>query len=771
MRETGGPIPTQKAERIFPVIAAPVFLLYIYHNPVRWDAVFYNFPYLFHGLSPLVPIVHAGEIGITLAIWLAGLGLGRPLARRLIPPGFPVPEWIASMALGWGALGYLITALAFLGAFAPATVTGAALACSAAGLVDSGWGALRRPLRPADIRSRIQWPGAAPAACIALLLVTAYYAFSSSLMPPTQSDGLRYHLTVPKIYLWEQQFTTIPGIAFSNFPFLIEYLYAIPLAAGMNSGPKLLHFSYFLLTLGLVYHLGIHIAGRRTGLLAALMVAATPFVPIFASWSFIEFALAFYTLFAAAAAMHILEIQWIRGESPPARAWILAGAASGLMICCKYTAVAPAALLFAACAAAPAAKTGLRRGAAGPSWFAAAAALVGGFWFAKNWVLLGNPMYPFLRSLFPAPGWSEFNAEFFAYHAGIKGGLNAARQSPLWYQAWDLATLPFRLTFFPGSEDSHHPQNFGAWPVGALWLSVAALFPLRRNWTLRAAFLTAFSVFLFLLWALTYRDTRFLLPCLAALAPVAAKSLTDAAENRVFSKMLVMAVFLYNLAFVTGLLLLPGKYAPWWVVGGSISEEEYLEEWSDFTRHTSQAFRFLEENADPADRVLLHGIDQPFYCPNRFIHADWFDTDPLVRWSWESETAGELLERLQSLNIRYLVHNYGQIARYNTGLEPFLRFGAPPQPYYRFFTLPPDVSLPLLREWISKEQSRLRYPYDYKLWVQEFVPRLERIHAEAPNTRVLNRLLEPGLLREAFRYDEDETNPFEGIAILEIPRG
>ena len=251
-------------------------------------------------------------------------------------------------------------------------------------------------------------------------------------------------------------------------------------------------------------------------------------------------------------------------------------------------------------------------------------------WFVRNWLWFGNPMYPFAGNLFPTPGWSEFNQLFFTYHAGMKGSLTAVLQAPIHMKILDLISLPFRLTFFPGDRAHGHPEDFGAWPIGAIWLVGLLFLVFYRNWDWRGRWHLIFGGFLYLVWAYTYRDTRFLLPALVVFAPVLAGVIEQLASRWRSVQGIVFVLLGYSLLYSTALTLIPPTYAPWWVISGVESEREYLASTSDFTCTECQAFFFLEKNAAPEDIVLLHGIEQTFYCPNPYIGADWFNTDPLI---------------------------------------------------------------------------------------------------------------------------------------------
>ncbi len=773
----------QRKIYLFLILFLLVFPAYFYHiqirkHTIRWDAIFANWTSIFYFLKPYTFYGHLLDICIVLFIVFLGYGLGHFLLHCLGRKA-TFPSISIAVPIGWIVLSYLMFVLALL-QLLNSWIIAAVLVilfffCFRFNLqkVKSFSLHLRMLQEKVSIISREQW------IYISLIGLSIFYALSSSLMPPTQSDGLRYHLTVPKLYLEHGGFYLLPNIAFSNFPFLIEYLYMIPLAFGSISGPKLIHFCYFLFTLSLVYRLGKSVGNEQIGILSVLIVSTTPFVPIFASWSFIEFGLTCYIVLAFVFSMDYFYTIRDREWKPVSKTAVLTGMAVGAAISCKYTALAL--LPFFGCVGLwggmnqMGAKVGER--VKGMILILALAIVVSSPWFIRNALLLGNPVYPFAGSIFPTPYWSKFNAEFFAYHAGMKGNLNAVRQAPGAEKIVDFFTLPLRVTLFPGDRRENETfgswplgelnvhqasltwlppnEDYGSWPIGIIWLTFLPLIFLHRRWNNQMILHIVFAAFLFLLWAYTYRDTRFLLPSLAIVAPLYGKTIEEILHLRLCSRILFLFMILYGLSATTGLLFLPTKYEPWWVISGKVSVQEYLENVTDFEHYPNQAFRFLRENTNRDDLVLLHGIEQPFYCPNRYVGADWFNTDPLIAWSWECTTVEDLYRRLRKENIQYVIHDYGRIHRYYF--------------YYRLFRLPPGRGVLLLREFVDKERVRVHYPYVYGEWLKGFQQRLAVEELNAPNVDLLAKLLDGQNMEKVYEYDESLENPFTGIRIWRVP--
>ncbi len=739
---------------LFLIFTISIVILYIYHNSAPLLALWVNGYAFFLVFKPYTWYSHLPEFISITFLWLLGYALGAMLLRILnqkVRQSFEL-----CIPLGWGVLSLIIFALALLQLLNSAAI---AICLVVLALLAISWMIISKDLsltKPIEYKKRffsLQWDARVAAI---LILIPLSFAFFCSLMPPTQSDGLRYHLSVPKLYLDHGGFYLIPDIAFSNFPFLIEYLFAIPLAFGLNSVPKMIHASFYIFIIKLIYNLGKKTGGERVGIFGALLFASVPFTSIFASWSFIEMGLTFYTLLACALCFDIVESIRLEEKRFYFNSILLMGITGGFLIGCKYTALTTVFLIFMILLCSTKSKSfkEMRTNLLRAVLFGGVTALVASPWLIKNAILLGNPVYPFAGGLFAHPYWSDFNNLFFHFHAGGKGSFNELLEAPWWEWITDAVTLPFRVTFFPGDKE-WHTERFGSWQLGPMWLILAPFIPLHRNWTVRKSLHLITGLFLYFIWAYTYRDSRFLLPAMAITAPLFAVLVEELISLRSWCKWCFFSGISYCLLFTSTVILLPEVNAPWWVISGAISEEQYLEKYCIYTRLPNQAFRWLRENTDPSEKVLLHGIEHPFYCPNEFVGADWFNTDPLIRWSWETPDAKGLIERLRQENIKYLVYYYGKIKN----PEHF--------PLYCFFRLPQEKGIKLLSEYKKRQYSKERYPYAYKAWATQFERDFAEAERSSPNVKALETLLDGGLLAEVFKY-QDPKNQYNGISILKI---
>jgi hypothetical protein len=198
------------------------------------------------------------------------------------------------------------------------------------------------------------------------------------------------------------------------------------------------------------------------------------------------------------------------GQHAPGRAGAVVGIALGAAIGCKLTAVGTVVLPFAAWAVASSPKTGARKLATGACIAAGFAASALGPWFLRNWIVVGNPLFPFAGN---APGWwdAEQLARFASGHAAPAGTGLGTRLAALWDQG-------FREGFGAAPDaDPWLPQWGLAFGAGCAALAVAVARVPARGVPLALAFVAQCAF-----WMLaTHLKARFLLPCAVPLCAAA----------------------------------------------------------------------------------------------------------------------------------------------------------------------------------------------------------------------------------------------------------
>lgn len=265
-------------------------------------------------------------------------------------------------------------------------------------------------------------------------------SFAKDLTPPSSGygyDTYQYHWAVPALLLRYHGWVGFPGWAHANLPFNTEMLNLVALSLNAPQAATLLQDAFGLLT-GLLLFSFVR---RRFGELVAWMaLAAQVSVPLFivyTSQSYVETALVFYGF-----ATIVILVRWLeRGTLTHRRdeaLLILTGVSVGLAVGVKYTAMEylPAVVLLVAGGLAIGAWQHYRNvgrlsfailsSARGIGIFGGAALLVFAPWAIKDWIFLGNPVYPALASVFGAPLWNtmrdrtlEATFRSFGAHTGF----------------------------------------------------------------------------------------------------------------------------------------------------------------------------------------------------------------------------------------------------------------------------------------------------------------------------------------------------------------
>ncbi len=753
--------------------------------------------------SATFPLYFIRRCGWDLLVFLwivaAAFGLGRAVLHRIARIGarssgneeevlrnaasgsfFPaMEEACLSLAVGLGVLAYIVLAVNLLHLLRLSVIVPAMLVLGLFG----AWQAWRwrgDELLPRlshrsrrGVRQRWRMPVVFRWGIYVCFAVPLGISFFMALGPVCQSDALRYHMAVPALYVYYSGDVVIPDSAFSNFPFTIEMLYTLGLRLGSESAAKLVHWFCFALLCGSIYCLARHVRSRNFGALAVALLATTPFIPIFASWAFVEMGLALYTFLTFYCLVRV--VQSLRGreasggeESPAEPAtrdrfvlsttgWIvLSGLFCGLSMGIKYTSGASFLLAIGvflwkilqdlglekrrkriedwnrrwpkqqriAMVEAP-----LPRPIRGLLIFCIVAGLTASPWYLKNLIRFGNPLYPFLSSVFPTPGWDEYNARFYRIQSGQKGELNLFRELDLSKKVWDLATLPYSLTMgrriltpetpargdvpylwtcrwkrlFPfewedgirggllpflasGDRDRLAPYRigFGGWEVGPLWLLLVPLFLFVRKKPFETRFLAVIGAIHFLIWALTYRDNRFLLPVFAFLCLPAGYFLLACTQESSRWYMLLRAFFLLILLRNVGWTVRSASnyYNPIpYIAGTKIDLLESAEGgWSQLETGDAARLDYLSYARDTAgyirpmmalnkirkdgEKVLLVGGNRAYYCKPPYVACDWFNTPPLLRMIHETGDADLLAKRLRDDGVRYVFIDQGELDLY-----------------------------------------------------------------------------------------------------------
>jgi len=535
------------------------------------------------------------QIGLDLltTLWLISVStaLGQRLLGRL--PLSTGENLILGSGLGLGLLGLLTFGLGLIGLFYSWFFIGLTLFLTLL---------LQKELRTL-IKTLLAWrPAPPPRLATAYMVALGGLTLILALLPPTDWDGLLYHLTAPKLFI--EQHRIVSGIDSHPFyyPFLIEMIFSYSiLLRGGDIVAKLLHFSYGILLTALVYLTTTHHLKRPAGWSAILIFLSMPLISTLATWAYNDLALAFYQL--------AILYTFIKSETSPQRqGWlILTGCMAGFALGIKYTSfISP--LLIGVILLYRLSRAISYASLRSLAHFCLPAVAIGSPWYIKNYFFTGNPVYPFI---FGGLFWDEFRNIWYQ-QAGTGIGADIIT----------LLNLPFLVTL--GIRDvNYYDGRIG--PLILLFLPLLLLYALlgyrRQEQPSGMAILILFAFAHTVFWTLGIMGTkhlwqaRLLLPALATLAPVIGWIWQDLAHLNQprfslqrFLNLLIGFVLVMNL---TQLALQVIALRPLPYLTGLESRQEYL------SRQLGAHYLAMEKlnQIVPAEAVVLFLWEpRTYYC-------------------------------------------------------------------------------------------------------------------------------------------------------------
>jgi hypothetical protein len=346
-------------------------------------------------------------------LFLLAAGIGYRVLRLLRVPAnsSKLESGVLAMALGVGLLQVPPFLLGATGHLTPTAIT-VTLILLAVLFSSDAYRVVRsviRYLQAGIPRPQASWITAAAA----LLFVLVFLAFLQALCPPTDPDGLGYHLQTPKRWLQIGSIGYLPTLVQTQSPMGVEMLYTIALAVWSDTAAKLIHFGLGLLAFAAVFALGRRVSNSAAGFAAMALFA----IGIPKNYALSEFSLAYIDLgltFEVVSAV----LAWILWKRSGARGWLFVSAlCTGFAISFKLTAW-PLGFIIGVMT-----YLSLRKQAPTQK---SAAALTGAWlfisalpavpWLLRSWVLTGNPVWPLFSSIIPTRDWSpSVGSAYFHY--------------------------------------------------------------------------------------------------------------------------------------------------------------------------------------------------------------------------------------------------------------------------------------------------------------------------------------------------------------------
>jgi len=576
-------------------------------------------------------------IGAFFSLFLLGLililaaGLGLKLLRFFHLEDLTTLELtVFTVPIGLGVLAYGILALGLIGYLRLETLVGWLLLTAFIAhhewqdIIQRSPSLLRRLLTSWQRLSRIERTFFLLAGGILVV------ALLNALTPPWGYDALMYHLQAPRLFLAAGRIHLLPEIWQANGPLTLEMLYTLGLALGSDVFAKLLHLTFGVWMVLATYGFARRFLGNKMGWLAAAVLLSMPALPFWSAQAYADLAWALYSLLA----IYVIAL-WQERQSP---LWlILSGAMMGWALGCKYLALGGwiALVLWLMWDRKSA---GLHTVLRDIFVFSLVALLIGSPWYIKNWLLSGNPLYPFLGG---GPAWQAERLDFL---------MSYLRSYAVDNKLLDTLALPLTLYL--------RPRRFGT--LGIEVMSVFFLLGLLYPWSHRRRsmdLVAGTSVLGFVVWTQGSQQIRFLLPLLPGFSLLVAHVLMNVSNRLKQSRLsqwlmagLVLTAVVVTLVVNAGIAIRLRFDS---VVFGSESKDAFLSR----VVYDYPALRYIRQHLPPDSTVLMLWDGQTYYCDERCIpDADQSRWTRLVN---DADDLVELISKLRGMGVTHILLSRG----------------------------------------------------------------------------------------------------------------
>jgi 4-amino-4-deoxy-L-arabinose transferase-like glycosyltransferase len=451
----------------------------------------------------------------------------------------------------------------------------------------------------------------------------------------------------------------IPFMPFSYYPMNLDLLYLIPLYFGNDIVPKFIHFTFALLTAGLLFGYLKRRTGSGYALFGVVFFLSIPIIVKLSISAYVDLGVLFFSF-----ASLFLLLKW--AESGLKRKFlILSGVMAGLAMGTKYNALVTTALLtlLVPILSARQGKATFFRSALHGLLFLLVALLVFSPWMARNYAWKQNPVYPLFDRAFNPPenGKSEYGGgQAYSIRPGL--GVFVIREGVYHEAWWEIALVPIRV-FLEGQDGS--PKHFdGKLNPFLLLFSVFAFRrtreeqeEVRKEKNIMLAFVVLFFAITFFTSDLRIRYIAPIIPVLVVLAVMGVEKLHQAIEKGSSARGKRIAFALLMIALASALAY-NGRYVvsqfkevePFGYIAGAVSREEYL------VRHRPEyaAIHFINTHLLLDAKVMLLFLgDRGYYCDREYVFGEGF-LGTLFRGSMPPE---DILVGLQRENVTHLFIN------------------------------------------------------------------------------------------------------------------
>jgi hypothetical protein len=347
------------------------------------------------------------------------------------------------------------------------------------------------------------WKWILPA--VLIVAPSLFNYLSNYLYPPVHFDDTMYHLPHAKDIVIHHGLYLNPYLRYPLFPQNFELLYALLLLFYDDISTHLIHASSAVITAIGVYSLGALTSSRKTGVIGAIIFLSSPLVQILMKSAYVDLGLTMFVFlgfYCISLWINTKKINWL----------YLAGFATGMAAGTKYTA-----LIYVLLYAVWIAYEG--RNIRYVITFICVVIVFGSPWYIRNYILSGNPVFPFGEGIFGYSWLWDRNDALLQYHDLVK-----AHGTPRTILSFLI--LPWNLVM--------HQEKF--MDDGGISLWMLAMFPSIFLMKRFNPFQRKLCIFVFvtaIIWFFSTQILRYLLPVFPVMSLLSAYVLVDFYDNSI----------------------------------------------------------------------------------------------------------------------------------------------------------------------------------------------------------------------------------------------
>lgn len=231
-----------------------------------------------------------------------------------------------------------------------------------------------------------------------IMLISLFEVFA----PATSEDSLSYHFKIPYDYVIAQKLIYMKSSLY-NMPHLLQMLYIVPFVFGGDEiGCHLINYFISILFLGVLYEFSKNLFSRKVALITLLIVSTLPMFTFIKISGRVEVGLALFLILGIFSITNYFgskKTEWV----------ILCGAFLGIAAGIKYTALLYIIILTSIlyCSILLDKGSEFKKKISIMLIFFLVGCIFSFPFYLKNYLMTGNPLYPFLFNIFGGKDWSE----------------------------------------------------------------------------------------------------------------------------------------------------------------------------------------------------------------------------------------------------------------------------------------------------------------------------------------------------------------------------